>query len=304
MRWSWATRAMRPAGAVDRSDRHGPTDSGLRCGIGAPRVNRPRTVPDQPGWPRPPRGLLDGETIAVLGDGDVFGEWRSSIGQSGWPRPPRHRRREVVSIGRRRFLFLVHEAPSLAWAGVSATADRLRPNTYACHSEFTQAPPQGVRVLTDSRHDDVVRTQHRLPEHPSPEGSAIGSPWMPGHAGLGVAVFDLDRTLLRGSSLSLYGRVARAPGTSHRDQRLPGTRSSSSGSRTEVYEGHASTASSGPPRGGSRRAGGTVGGDARTMGPTLLSNVRHGARFLLDLHRAAGDFCVVVSASPQDSSML
>ena len=41
---------------------------------------------------------------------------------------------------------------------------------------------------------------------PSPSGATSGSPWTPAHSGHGVAVFDLDRTLIRGSSLSLYGR--------------------------------------------------------------------------------------------------
>ena len=47
---------------------------------------------------------------------------------------------------------------------------------------------------------------------PSPGGAASGSPWTPAHSGHGVAVFDLDRTLIRGSSLSRYGRELVARG--------------------------------------------------------------------------------------------
>jgi phosphoserine phosphatase len=68
-------------------------------------------------------------------------------------------------------------------------------------------------------------------------GPPGGPSRLPDHNGR-LAVFDLDRTLLPGSSLSLFGRA-------------------------------------------------------------LARTARPGARWLLDRHLAAGDFCVIASASPQ-----
>ena len=85
-------------------------------------------MPDQPGWPRPPRGLLDGETIAVLGEGDVFGEMAIIDRTERMATATATSASRVVSIGRRRFLFLVHEAPTFVGQVMSAMAERLRPN--------------------------------------------------------------------------------------------------------------------------------------------------------------------------------
>ena len=165
---------------------------------------------------------------------------------------------------------------------------------------FTAGSLTSARVLTGSRHHRIVRSRQCLPEPPSPTGPAIGSPWLPAHAGLGVAVFDLDRTLLRGSSLSLYGRelvrrgvVPRSTVARHLLLELAFERRGLRGDRIHrLVETLLSEA-----RGELAEPLIEI---AREMGPTLLSNVRHAARFLLDQHLASGDFCVVVSASPQE----
>ena len=72
---------------------------------------------------------VDGETIAVLGDGDVFGEMAIIDRTERMATASATSASRVVSIDRRRFLFLVHETPTFALQVMSAMADRLRPNT-------------------------------------------------------------------------------------------------------------------------------------------------------------------------------
>lgn len=125
-------------------------------------------------------------------------------------------------------------------------------------------------------------------------------PWAPAHYGHGVAVFDLDRTLIPGSSLSLYGRALVRRGLVPR----------------RLLARHAATEQVFRRRGiGADRLDALVHAlldsaagvetepllaVAREMGPVLAAQVPPAARFLLEHHLQAGDFCVIVSASPQE----
>jgi HAD superfamily hydrolase (TIGR01490 family) len=115
-----------------------------------------------------------------------------------------------------------------------------------------------------------------------------------------IAIFDLDRTLLEGSSLSVFGRAVRAAGIV----------------RTRTVARHAVTAAGFSRRGiGDGRAArireallAEAAGleyDALTelinrAGPELVGALYVEARWLVDAHLARGDFCVVLSASPQE----
>jgi HAD superfamily hydrolase (TIGR01490 family) len=126
----------------------------------------------------------------------------------------------------------------------------------------------------------------------------VGSPWSPAHVGHGVAIFDLDRTLLRGSSLALYGHelvrrgvLPRSKLARHALLELVFQRR---GLRTDRIQ-HLVDALLAQARGEPAEPLLSV---AREMGPILSRGVRPAARFLLQRHLDAGDFCIVLSASP------
>ena len=115
-----------------------------------------------------------------------------------------------------------------------------------------------------------------------------------------VAVFDLDRTLIPGSSLmalarelSRHGLVGRAQLARHAGHNLVFRR-----------RGLGDTAIDGVRTGALAALAGRPAADlvpiARDVGRQLASDVYGGARRLLELHQLAGDFCVVLSASPQE----
>ncbi len=95
-------------------------------------------------------------------------------------------------------------------------------------------------------------------------GPPEGPTRLPDHNGR-LAVFDLDRTLLPGSSLSLFAHRLLAA-------LLADVADREAGPLLDVAEG---------------------------LGDELARTARPGARWLLDRHLAAGDFCVIASASPQ-----
>lgn len=127
---------------------------------------------------------------------------------------------------------------------------------------------------------------------PRDEVAACGPP-------AGLAVFDLDRTLLPGSSLSLFGRAMHRAGmVGHR--RLAGYLA-----REAVFVRRGQGVSS------AHRLLAALLADvtdleaaplldvAEGLGEELARTALPGARWLLDRHLAAGDFCVIASASPQ-----
>lgn len=116
----------------------------------------------------------------------------------------------------------------------------------------------------------------------------------------GIALFDLDRTLIPGSSvLALGRRLARDGVVSRRalaeaavhDARF--RRRGATDADAERLRTRALRAIAGLERSALREVVNRVGREvARTASP--------GARMLLDRHRGAGDLCVVLSASPQE----
>jgi CRP/FNR family transcriptional regulator, cyclic AMP receptor protein len=69
---------------------------------------------------------VGGQTIAELGPDDVFGEMAIIDHTTRMATATATSASHVVSIDRRRFLFLVHETPMFALQVMSALAERLR----------------------------------------------------------------------------------------------------------------------------------------------------------------------------------
>ena len=115
-----------------------------------------------------------------------------------------------------------------------------------------------------------------------------------------LAIFDLDRTLVVGSSLFLLATelsnaglldrraVARAAIRNARYRR----RGASDGSVDSVRRGVASLAVG--------REYEPIADVATEVGARLVSEMSPAARMLVDRHLLAGDFCVVLSATPQE----
>ena len=121
---------------------------------------------------------------------------------------------------------------------------------------------------------------------------------LPDHQGR-LAVFDLDRTLLPGSSLSLFGRAL------HRAGMVGSGRMASYVAREAVFvrRGQGTSAAhrllAALLADVADREAGPLLDVAEGLGDDLARTARPGARWLLDRHLAAGDFCVIASASPQ-----
>jgi len=115
-----------------------------------------------------------------------------------------------------------------------------------------------------------------------------------------VAVFDLDRTMLRGSSLARFGRAAVKRGIVSR-----------SAVRRQLVREAVFAARGLSPMALERvsasllqlvsgRETAPLVSLAQEMGPTLALEAYPAARWLLEWHREAGDLCILVSAAPQD----
>jgi HAD superfamily hydrolase (TIGR01490 family) len=129
-------------------------------------------------------------------------------------------------------------------------------------------------------------------------GSPVGAARLPDHNGR-LAVFDLDRTLLPGSSLSLFGLAL------HRAGMVGSRRMAGYLAREAVFVRRGQGVSA------AHRLLAALLADvtdreaaplldvAEGLGDDLARTARPGARWLLDRHLAAGDFCVIASASPQ-----
>jgi HAD superfamily hydrolase (TIGR01490 family) len=124
--------------------------------------------------------------------------------------------------------------------------------------------------------------------------------WAPAHFGRGLALFDLDRTLIPGSSLAVLGRelvrqglvsrprVARYLALDHVFQR----RGMTDGRVDRLVQGLLSSCAGLEAE--------PLFAVARSLGPVLTAHVHPTARFLMEHHKRAGDFCVIVSASPYE----
>jgi HAD superfamily hydrolase (TIGR01490 family) len=124
--------------------------------------------------------------------------------------------------------------------------------------------------------------------------------WLPAHYGHGVAVFDLDRTLIPGSSLAMFGRelvrqglVSRRSVLRHAGAEQVFRRRGLGGARIDDLVRRLLDASAG-------RDVEPLLSVARSMGPALAARIPPSARFLVDHHLRAGDFCIVLSASPHE----
>jgi len=129
-------------------------------------------------------------------------------------------------------------------------------------------------------------------------GSPEGPTRRPDHHGR-LAVFDLDRTLLPGSSLGLFGRALHRAG-------MVGSRRMAGYLAREAMFVRRGQGTSAAHRllaallaDVADREAGPLLDVAEGLGDDLARTARPGARWLLDRHLAAGDFCVIASASPQ-----
>ncbi|MBA2496176.1 MAG: HAD-IB family hydrolase [Acidimicrobiia bacterium] len=122
---------------------------------------------------------------------------------------------------------------------------------------------------------------------------------LPG-AGAGLVLFDLDRTLLPGSSMFALGRALAAAGLVDR-RRLLGAVAQEARYRTlgagDVTVARLRSEALSHIAGLERAPFEAVAGRAARA---LVRHVTPGARLLLDRHLGAGDFVVVLSASPQE----
>ncbi|MGH9036379.1 MAG: HAD family hydrolase, partial [Acidimicrobiia bacterium] len=115
-----------------------------------------------------------------------------------------------------------------------------------------------------------------------------------------LAVFDLDRTLLPGSSLMILGRAL------HRAGLVDGRELAGWMAREAAFARRGEGVSTAQHLLSTLLAS-VTGREAapylevaRRLGPELSASAVPGARWLLDMHLAMGDFCVVVSAGPQE----
>ena len=132
------------------------------------------------------------------------------------------------------------------------------------------------------------------------QGAASGSRWAPAHIGHGVALFDLDRTLIAGSSLSAFGRelvrrglIPRSTVARHALMELAFQRRGVGAARIDRLVSTLLDAAAGMPAEPLLEV-------ARAMGPGLVAQVPPAARFLMERHLETGDFCVILSASPHE----
>ena len=113
-------------------------------------------------------------------------------------------------------------------------------------------------------------------------------------------MFDLDRTLIPGSSFGIFGRALVRHGLVARRQvarhavleatfRRRGLKTARIDGLVQDLLAVAAGADAAP-----------LLAVARSMGPTLAARVHPTARWLLDMHRDAGHLCVIVSASPHE----
>lgn len=115
-----------------------------------------------------------------------------------------------------------------------------------------------------------------------------------------LAVFDLDRTLVPGSSLVQLGRalverdvVARSTVARHLVSAAVFARRGLDDSRIAGVRGHLLAAAADHDRE-------ELAAVAREVGPGIADRAYPAARWLLERHRQAGDLCVLLSASPQE----
>ncbi|HLF40117.1 MAG TPA: haloacid dehalogenase-like hydrolase, partial [Acidimicrobiia bacterium] len=130
-----------------------------------------------------------------------------------------------------------------------------------------------------------------------PRGEAGAGDALPGDR---LALFDLDRTLLPGSSLMVLGRALHRAGLvggrtmlSYLARDTAFARRGEGGDTARRLLAALLTAVAG-------HEAAPILAVAENLGEDLTRAVHPTARWLLEQHVDAGDFCVVVSASPQE----
>jgi HAD superfamily hydrolase (TIGR01490 family) len=119
-------------------------------------------------------------------------------------------------------------------------------------------------------------------------------------SGGGLAIFDLDRTLVPGSSLALVGRELVRRGVVRRRAVAAELAAGAVFARRGLGEARSEQVCRrllGLARGLDREL---LLGVLRDAAPEIVGRVYGGGRFLIDRHLLAGDFCVIVSSSPQE----
>ena len=115
-----------------------------------------------------------------------------------------------------------------------------------------------------------------------------------------IAVFDLDRTLIPGSSLVPFGRAAVRCGLARRRDLLRNALAAVAFQRRGLADAAIDRVQD--------RMLAVVAGQERDelaavaseVGRHLVDRAYPSARWLLDRHLAAGDFCIILTASPQE----
>ena len=116
----------------------------------------------------------------------------------------------------------------------------------------------------------------------------------------GLAIFDLDRTLLAGSSLIALGRALAGSGVVPRRHLATGALRDARFRRRGVADRDVASLKTTALHMVAGRQAEPLAALAREVGAELAASLRPAARFLVDQHLRAGDFCVVLSASPQE----
>jgi HAD superfamily hydrolase (TIGR01490 family) len=115
-----------------------------------------------------------------------------------------------------------------------------------------------------------------------------------------VAVFDLDRTLIPGSSLVPFGRAALRRGLARRRDLLRNGLAALAFQRRGLAEGGIDRVEERILAVIAGRSRDELAEVAHHVGGELANLVYPSARWLLDRHVAAGDFCIILTASPQE----
>lgn len=115
-----------------------------------------------------------------------------------------------------------------------------------------------------------------------------------------VAIFDLDRTLLPGSSLVLLGKALVERGVIPRSVLARHAAQAAIFSRRGLADGRIARLRESLLAAAAGRDHDQIVSVAREVGGEMASNSYPAARWLLRQHQEAGDFCIVLSASPQE----
>jgi HAD superfamily hydrolase (TIGR01490 family) len=115
-----------------------------------------------------------------------------------------------------------------------------------------------------------------------------------------IAVFDLDRTLIPGSSLMALARELARRGLVSRTQLARHAARNTVFRHRGLGDGAVANVRTGALAALAGRAAAELIPVAREVGHQVAADAFGGARRLLELHQMAGDFCVLLSASPQE----